>query len=191
MKHWFMGIMILVLGLGLLSCSDYSNYTSASYGLEVNLPDGWAAVETGDLGIMHEEGLISFNSRGQKDFWARAKTTYNPDGSPKSVESSPAIVASQIPVGGAYIALVATSGPPNFGGEKPTEYALNDLSGLYQPHDWRQDTVAFAYFKGFYKAGTGLTLFVACSQNATDETVSQLNALLKSWKFVNFSTEGK
>jgi len=194
MRNIVTAIMVLVLTLGLLSCgggiiTPIKNYTSAHYGIEVNLPDGWAASENGDMGIMHEQGLVSFNSWGQKDFWARAKTTNNPDGSLKSAETSPYIVASQIPRGGAYIALVEISGPPYTPGKIPTEYTLNNLSGLYQPHDWRQDSADSAYIKSFYKAGADMKLVVTCSQNATDDTVNQVNNLLKSWTFVNFSTD--
>jgi hypothetical protein len=65
----------------------------------------------------------------------------------------------------------------------PDEYTQNDLSGLYQPHDWREDSATYAYFKSFYRHDSWLDLFVACSQNATDDTVDELNDLLQSCRF--------
>jgi hypothetical protein len=186
-------VVILSLIFGALSCSADSlkvyNYTSEHYGIKITLPGGWAAAEDGNLGIMHEKGLVAFNSWGQKDYWARAKTTYSSDGSPSSVESSPYIVAAQIPPGGAYVALVEISGPPPSSDNLPPEHNRDDLSGLFQAHDWRQDGSGSVYYKNFYKAGSDLILVVACSQNATDKTVAQINDLLKSWRFVNFSPD--
>jgi hypothetical protein len=159
-------------------------FHSDQYNIEVQLPSGWAAAEgPGDLGIVREEGLVSFNNWGQNNFWARAKITDNPDGS-RTIEYGPHIVASQVPVGGAYVALLHISGPPRALDDQPTEYTLDDLSGLYQPHDWRQDSANYAYFKTFYKNNSDLTLVIACHKNASDETVAQLNELLRSWRFI-------
>jgi hypothetical protein len=188
-------IIILVFIISLTACDNGAsiikpssvsigpgNFFAQNYGVEVTLPSGWAAVEgPGNLGIIHEEGLVSFNSWGQRDFWAQAKTTNNPDGS-RSIEYGPDIVASRVPDGGAYITLGEISGPPGSSYYTPEEYSRNNLSGLYQMHDWRQDS-ASAYYKEFYKGGAELSLIIACNQNASDETVAQINDLLKSWKF--------
>lgn len=155
------------------------------FNIEVQLRPGWAAVEgPTSLRIPRSEGLISFNSWGQDDFWAYAIQDNNPDGS-VSLHYGPSEVASQVRKGGAYVALVMTSGPPRaIGSELPIEYALDDLSGLYQPHDWRQDSATWAYFKAFYRDDSDLTLVIACHTNASDETVDRLNELLKTWRFI-------
>ncbi len=189
MKYLVIAI-ILILGLGLLSCSNNTsagvlNYTSTRYGIEVKLPFDWAAVEGPQmLSVKTIEGLVSFNSWGQTDFWAKAEEHNNPGGI--GYTYSPEIIARQIPPGGAYIALVSISGPNPLHDKQP-EYPRDDLQDLYQPHDWRLDSTTSAYFKNFYKADMSLTLTVACSPNASDETVTQINDLLKSWKFVNFT----
>jgi hypothetical protein len=153
--------------------------------LQVQLPEGWVAAEGPErLSITgHTEGQVAFNSWGQEDFWARAVRL---PGSDNSYSYGPEDVMSQIPEGGAYVALVIESGPPNFEQES-SDYNLSDLSGLYQPHDWRQDSVTGAQFIPFIKWGQVLELEVACHPNASNETVDQLNKLLQSWRFDEFS----
>lgn len=163
------------------------SYHSAKYNMNVQISLGWVGIEgPTNLKFPGIEGLVAFNSWGQTDFWAKAESENN-TGGPISFHYSPAVVASQIPGGGAYIALVEEDGPPYID-EKPVEYTGNDLSGLYQSHDWRQDSADEAYFKNFYKGGLDLTLVVACSPNASDQTIAQINDLLKSWRFGKAAT---
>jgi hypothetical protein len=155
-------------------------FHSDKYNLEIKLPSGWAAVEgpetlfrSGSL-----EGMVSFNSWAQNNFWARGSN----NNSESSVYNG-SIIASQIPQGEAYVALVAENGPPYIGKPLP-EYKFNDLSGLYKPHDWRQDNTFSAYIKTFSRGGAILELEVYCHPNASDETLTALNNLLQSWRFL-------
>jgi hypothetical protein len=156
-------------------------FRSDEFHVEVQVPDGWAAVEGPERLIMtgHLQGQVAFNSWGQRGFWAHA---VHPSGSVKSYRYGPEDVMSQIPEGGAYVALTLVSGPPSFGPEPP-QYERSDLGGLYQPHDWRQDSATEAQFITFYKWGESFELVVAYHPDASDETVTQLNDLLQSWKF--------
>jgi hypothetical protein len=178
-----------------MSCNDTSptirnNFESQKYGISVNLPDNWASAEGPEtLMIQAYDGLLAFNSWGKAGFWIHASEIKRPEVSGSSFSAE--VIAAQIPAGGSYIALMASSGPPDSIGYTPDEYNRNDLSGLYTEHDWRQDEFPRVYIKDFYKAKTHLSLVIACKKDASDATVAQLNALLKSWKFTNFSTEGK
>ena len=125
----------------------------------------------------HLQGQVAFNSWGEKDFWARAIRTGN------SSEYSTATVMSQVPEGGVYVALARIQGPPRPPGDNPAEYALTDLSGLFEPHDWRREANQGAQFFQFYKWGRDLSIEIACSPKASGNTVSQLNDLLQSWRF--------
>jgi len=188
MRNVIVLLTALFVLFSILSCNNPPVSDDAqNINVSVKLPPGWARVDGPEIidmpGLV---GLVAFNSWGQKDFWAREKDERNPDGSGSLIYNKD-IIASQIPAGGAYVALVATYGP--ISNQHPDEYSLNDLSGLYQSHDWLLNSAASAYFKDFYKSGEYLTLVVACSQNASDETVNQINEILKSWKFVNSSTE--
>jgi hypothetical protein len=160
-------------------------FRSDEFYLEVQLPPGWAAVEGPEFLMQHLEGQVAFNSWGQKDFWAREVRKVLPDGSIEYSQYGPADVASQIPDGEAYVALVRTFSPPPPPPDynTPPEYMLDGLSGLYQPHDWRQDSTSYAYFKTFYMRDSWFELVISCNQNASDETVNELNDLLQSWRF--------
>jgi hypothetical protein len=154
--------------------------------LSVQLPEGWAAVEgPGYLGMQHIEGIVSFNSWGQSDFWARAlyKEGTASDNYTASITYSGSIVASQVPKEGAYVALTLVSGPPPDFDGYPLQYPCNDLSGLLSPHDWRKPPASSATFLNFYKWGRSFTLEVYCHPEASDETVDKLNQLLMSWRF--------
>jgi hypothetical protein len=164
-------------------CSPTASVTSfklPDFGVTVEMLDGWASVlGPTTVATLYMDGLLAFNSWGQKDFWAKEKDQRNSDGLGPLVYGD-SIIASQIPAGGAYITLLSRAGVlPTV---PPDEYIFNDLSGLYQPHDWRQD---YVFNQNFYKEGNYLTLTVACSHNATDETVAQINDLLQSWHFIN------
>lgn len=80
------------------------------------------------------------------------------------------------------MALVEISSPPYIN-HPPPEYELDDLSGLYQPHDWRE-VGASACFKTFYRNGSELQLEIYCNPDALDETFTELNDLLRSWRFL-------
>ncbi|MFA5308597.1 MAG: hypothetical protein WC370_03805 [Dehalococcoidales bacterium] len=186
----FLGIL-LSLVIGFSACAvgaappptgGYGTYVSKNYGVRVQLPGGWAVSEGPESLMMKgETGLVSFNSWGDTGFWARAVTETASGGS-FSWEFSPGVVASQIPRGGAYVALVlAASGPPSSTTTTPPGVTPPDLSGLYESHDWRQETTA--YFKSFTVGESQFILIIACSKNAADATVDQVNALLQSWQF--------
>ena len=155
-------------------------FYSDKYNLQVNLPSEWAATEgpANIFGVGTIEGLVSFNSWGQSDFWVREIN--NSMGTGTTYSGS--VVTSQIPEAGAYVALALENGPP-YEGTVP-EYELNNLSGLYEPHDWRRDSALWAYVKMFYKDGLTFRLEVFCHPEASDETVNALNDLLKSWRFL-------
>ncbi len=173
----YMGNDIVASALFLVTCN---RFYSDKYDIEVQLPSGWAAVEGPEnLVLPRYEGLVAFNSWGQDDFWARG---VNYDTDTHSIIYSPYVVAAQVPNGGAYVALVEISGPPYIN-HPPPEYELGDLSGLYQPHDWRE-VGASACFKTFYRNGIQLQLEIYCHPDASDETVTELNDLLRSWRFV-------
>jgi hypothetical protein len=159
-------------------------FISKQFGLEVELPEGWAGIEGPEESIAHVlVGLVSFNSWGQPKFWVRQIVEHNPDGSIKSTHYGPEDVASQVPVGEAYVALIQVLGPlPDLNQER-VEYDLNDLSGLVNIHDWRQDGGNKAFFKEFCKSGKTLRVEIFCSRTATDKTVEGLNHLLQSWRF--------
>jgi hypothetical protein len=180
----YFGVFGIIFTLSLLvACNSSNRFYSDKYYLEVELPPGWAAVEGPEnLCSLHYEGQVAFNSWGQNNFWARAVSTGSSGEYTGSIAYSASLVASQIPDGGAYVALVSTDSPPYIG-DSPTEYELNDLSGLYQPHDWRQDSASHAYFKTFYRDGSELQLEICCHSDASDETVAELNDLLQSWRF--------
>lgn len=159
------------------------------YSIEVELPPGWRRVDGPKYIMHHQEMQVAFNSWGQDDFQTQAIQDKNPDGSIKSIHYNPGIAASQIPDGGAYVSLERiTFDPPILGQNTPTnssnEYNLDDLSGLYQPHDWRKDSATYAFYKEFFKGGSRYSLVIVCTQNATDETADNLNKLLRSWKFI-------
>lgn len=192
MKYLVTFIVVCVLVTGAFGCNierspgvtiGPGQFRSDEFHLQVQLPEGWAATEGPERLTMtaHLNGQVAFNSWGQEDFWARAVRLRGSDNT-SSYRYGPEDAMSQIPEGGAYVALVIESGPPGFELEPP-EYNHSDLSGLYQPHDWRQDSVTRAQFMPFSKWGQVLELEVACHPDASDKTVDQLNELLQSWKF--------
>jgi len=157
--------------------TDGNVYHSEEAYLTVSLPGGWTAVEGAEYLAHPFEGQVAFNSWGEKNFWARevrigSSSTYGPQ-----------TVMSQIPEGGAYVALVRIWGPPRPDDYDPLEYTLDDLGELCQPHDWRQNSTTDAQFIQFYKWGRDLRLEIACHPGASDETVDELNNLLVSWRF--------
>jgi hypothetical protein len=119
---------------------------------------------------------VAFSSWGQAGFWAREVVEGN------SHKYGPEIMMSQLPAGGAYVALVEINGPAIVG-ESPPEYLPNDLGGLFTPHDWRQDGLPNAQFTSFYKWGRSLELEIGCKAEASYATVAALNELLQSWRF--------
>jgi hypothetical protein len=138
----------------------------------------WGTAEGPEsIAITSMVGDVAFNSWGQANYWAHEKVEGD------SHVYSPGTVMSQIPEGGAYVALVEINGPPVMPGSEPPEYTLNDLSGLITRHDWRQDASASAQFISFYKWGRSLQLEVGCKAGASDATVAALNDLLQSWRF--------
>jgi hypothetical protein len=156
-------------------------YHSDKNYLSVQLPEGWAASEgPGDLDMFRHEGLISFNSWGQNDFWARAETTKTESGGHTSYNLS--IIGSQIPKGGAYIDLVLMIGPPFVPEDYPAQYPCNDVSSLVSPHDWRKDVANGTSFE-FFKWGRFFIVHVYCNPEVSDETVNELNQVLLSWTF--------
>ena len=158
-------------------------FRSDEFHLQVQLPDGWMAVEGPERLVTtgHLQGQVAFNSWGREDFWARAVRLPGSNDA-NSYRYGPEDVMSQIPEGGAYVALTLTQCPASFE-QKPPENKTNDLSGLFQPHDWRQDSDTGTQFIAFHKWGESLELAVACHSDASDETVTQLNKLLLSWRF--------
>jgi hypothetical protein len=191
--RYFICLLLAVVTLSSgLSCRleelTVNNFTAQNYGISVNVPDGWAATEGPELLLFPDtEGLISFNSWGKDGFWVYANVIKRPEST--SVSMTPDYIASRIPSGGAYIVLIATYGPPEPIGNTPDEYSRNDLKDLYTEHDWHQDDFPRVYIKEFYKAKTHLMLIIACKKDASDATVAQLNALLKSWRFVDFKVD--
>ncbi len=162
--------------------TDSGVYHSEEGYLTVSLPEGWAAVEGPEYLAHPYEGQLAFNSWGENDFWAREVPTDNSDNT-TSYSYSTQTVMLQIPEGGAYVALVRIWGPPRMPDYAPPEYTLDDLSELYQPHDWRQDDATDAQFIQFYKWGRDLRLEIACRPDTSDKTVAELNDLLESWRF--------
>jgi hypothetical protein len=178
------GIILLAVLIVLSGCRGKENtatgnrlFRSEEFYLSVQLPQGWAGAEGPEDLAKPFEGQVAFNSWGEADFWARE--VHSGDSSVYSRET----VMSQIPDAGAYIALVQVINfnPPGL--DSPEEYILNDLSGLIQPHDWRQDASSVAQFMDFYKWGRYLRLEVGCNAEASDATVAGLNDLLQSWEF--------
>jgi len=156
-----------------------TNYVAPGYPLKVRLPSGWAAA--GDTFLMfHENGLAAFNSWGEPGFWAQPQKEYS-DGS-GSVTYSPAIIASCVPPGGAYVSLVWLSGPPS-GFELRWPWPPRKLD--YTPHDWRTDASNAAASLEMQRHGKYLYLYVVCKNDASDETVAALNDLLASWRFTD------
>ncbi len=158
--------------------ANVSTYRSDNSFLTVDLPDGWAAAEGPEYLARPYSGEVAFNNWGGKGFWAHEVRSGN------SAQYGPGTVMSQVPDGGAYVALVEIGGPPRISDEEaPPEYVRDSLGGLFQPHDWRQDSVIEAQFFQFYKWGRDFQLEVACRPDASDETVAELNFLLESWVF--------
>ncbi len=153
-----------------------SKFRSDKFYLTVNVPQGWGTAEglEGLSVLGRHNGQVSFNSWGENGFWAREIQTGN------SYLYGPDEVMRQIPEGGAYVDLVWYSWPPH---EGVPDYNLDDLSGLWKPHDLRQDTPTSFKRVDFFKWERHLLLGVYCSPLASDTTVAQLNDLLQSWKW--------
>ncbi len=153
-------------------------FRSDQFHLTVQSPQGWTVAEGPESLVRSKiKGYAAFNSWGQKGFWAREMSVDN------GVALNPQTIISQVPAGGAYVALVENvtlAAPP---GNEPSEYALNDLSGLITPHDWRQDASAQAKIVSFFKWGRLLGFHIVCRTDASDDTVTALNSLLQSWEF--------
>jgi hypothetical protein len=185
-KRFIFLVLTLSLTLVMTSCPGIKNeapslFTSPQSGVEVKLPAGWKGVDGPEsIAVKTLTGLVAFNSWGQTDFWAREIITYNPDGTMNSAHYGPADLASQVPDGEAYVALVQIQGPPSSPVNEPGEYTLDDLSGLIDAHDWRLDG---AVFEEFHKSDMSLSLEIFCSPTALDKTVEGLNNLLQSWRF--------
>lgn len=151
-------------------------FRSEQFHLEVRIPSGWGIVE-GPEYIAHKSivGCVAFNSWGHPDFWVLGKTIAN------SVIYDSSTVMSQIPPGEAYIFLGEILGPPS----AHMEYVSNNLNELLEPQDWRLrdiwDTGFHSY--NFYKGGTSFILQIACSPNASEETVANINTILIAWQF--------
>ena len=186
--------IILALAISCAACSSDETsgqppspprlFRSDENYLEVRLPSGWAAVEGSESLAEHYHGKVAFNSWGQDDFWA-GEVLIEKTADHETFRFGAQTVMEQIPKGGAYVALVRISGPLHIAHSlsPPSEYTLDDLSGLWQPHDCRQDAESGAQFTEFYKWGHDLQLVVGCHRKASDETVTELNDLLQSWRF--------
>jgi len=86
---------------------------------------------------------------------------------------------AQIPEGGAYVSLLRFGGtgggpPPPLDYVPPPDSVSEDLSNLWQTHDWRQDSATDAQFKEFFKWGQWLEMWVACRPEASDKNVNIL-----------------
>ncbi len=160
-------------------------FRSDKYYLEAQLPTGWVAVEGPEFLMMHLEGQVAFNSWGQPDFWVRETIEERPDGSVRHTYGNTRDAMAQIPEGGAYVSLLRITGPPpppeNY--VPPPDDVADDLSGLWQSHDWRQDSATDAQFQEFHKYGRWMEMWVACRPEASDATVAALNDFLESWRF--------
>jgi hypothetical protein len=173
-------LTVILLALPAISpaCQGPTKLTHFAYPyLSVYVPPGWAAAEGPHSLAMHIEGEIALNSWGQADFWAGEVR------SGSTLTYSPATIMSRVPDGGAYVALVRVTGPPDASGRLPHEDTHNSLEGLVNAHDWRQDTSSEADVEEFYKWGRNLQLVVGCNIHAADKTLGQLNDLLASWQF--------
>jgi hypothetical protein len=156
-----------------------TNYVAPGYPVKVWLPSGWASADN-TLLMYHEEGLVAFNSWGETGFWALPEKKYS-DGS-GSVTYSPAIISSRVPPGGAYVSLVWLLTPPA-GFELRWPWPPRKLD--YQRHDWRTDASDEAVSLEMERHGKYLYLYIVCKSDASDETVTALNALLASWRFAD------
>lgn len=186
-------LIILFLGLILtsVSCSPVSTasdsppsstecpgiFRSSQIYSIVQVPAGWGAADGPETLAKPFEGQAAFNSWGEKDFWAREIRNY------ASLTYSVWTVKQQVPDDGAYMAIVQIYPPGGEVSDPPAEYTLNDLSGLCQPHDWREEAASGAHFIDFYKWRRFLRLEICCNAGASDATVDALNDLLQSWKF--------
>jgi hypothetical protein len=164
-----------------LAASPTSNtqlFRSDQFYFTIQLSQDWAVAEGPESLFQSKiKGYVAFNSWGLKGFWARAVETAN--GFTYGGEA----LLSQIPAGEAYIVLdenVSLAAPPDY--EHPA-YTLVDLSGLFTPHDWRQDASAQAQSFSLFKWDRYLVFYIACRSDASDSTVNELNHLLQSWKF--------
>jgi hypothetical protein len=156
-----------------------ARFRSETHHLEAGLPESWAASEGPESLTPHLEGLVAFNSWGQEGFWARQVETQTASG--LSFSYSPEIILDQIPPGGAYAVLVhIAGGPPLAPEDYGPEYERQDLGDLWAGWDCRETT---PFSAGFYKWGRSLRLEVYCKAGSSDETVSELDQVLDSWRF--------
>lgn len=157
---------------GSVAYHSHTNY------LSVQLPVGWAVFEGPEslVSTSHLTLQIAFNSWGKRYFWAHSFRTET------SEQYGADVVASQVPEGGAYLALVLNNMPPVYD-EYPLQYPCNDLSSLLLSHNWRQPPASSATFINFFKWGRSFNLEIYCSPEASDETIAELNQMLVSWRF--------
>ncbi len=186
LKVWLIALLVIAT-LVLTGCQRQSDAVSSSpislfrsqqINVSVELPPGWVAADGPEnITLKSLKGVVSFNSWGEPGFWVHERHEGN------SYTYGPSVVISQMPKGGAYIALIEINGPPPPVGEVPQEYASQDLGGLFMSHDWRKDASAADGSLRFYKWKQWYELQITCSTRASDSTVAGINALLKSWRF--------
>ncbi|HEX9617740.1 MAG TPA: hypothetical protein VGA03_10010 [Anaerolineales bacterium] len=151
--------------------SDYVQFRSERYHLNVALPSSWAAVEGKESLEPGFSGWVAFNSWGEEGFWARA------------AGYTPGSVLDQLPADGAYIVLaVQESEAPEEGyGPEQTE---PELETFWTGKGCQEAGEPAGYSPArFFKWGRLMRLEVICGRRVSEETAGAVTALLESWNF--------
>lgn len=151
--------------------SEYVQFRSERFHVNVALPAGWAAAEgkvTLDPGFT---GWIGFNSWGQEGYW------------PGAAADTPASVLNQVPADGAYLVLaVQESTAPEEGyGPEQTEANLKNIWTEAACQD--EGETAGYNATHFFKWGRLMRVEVYCGRRVSEETAGAVTALLESWNF--------
>jgi hypothetical protein len=183
-------ILVILLASGVLvACSTVTtagptptiatiHYRSEANQLEVDIPSGWAVAEGPEFLAKPFEGLLAFNSWGQKDFWVGQEETQTDNGIAYTFGNE--TVLRHIPSDGVYIVLINFAGPYSPPSKYGPEHKQQDLNDLWATKDCREEG---AIVLSFYKWGTNLNLDIYCGSKVSKDLSSRVNQFIQSWSF--------
>jgi hypothetical protein len=161
----------IVVNENVIRGSEYVQFRSERFHLNVALPASWAAIEGQEPLDPGFTGWVAFNSWGEEAFW------------PEGELYAPVPVLDYLPSDGAYIVLAAQENDSPEEGYGP-EYLEPDLENFWSGVVCQDAGEPAGYSSTrFFKWGRLMRLEVFCGRRVSEETASAVNALLESWNF--------
>jgi hypothetical protein len=150
--------------------SEFVQFRSEAYHLNVALPASWASAEGKEPLDPGFTGWVAFNSWGEEAFW--------PAG-----EFESRTLLEQLPTDGAYIVLAVQEKEAPEVGYGP-EQTGSELVNFWTGEGCQEAGEPKGYLSTkFFKWGRLMRLEVFCGRQVTGETAGAVSALLQSWNF--------